>query len=101
MRDGTSTLPRNADRGRGTGIGGRRRRRRRRRGLVRIVHARVAIPNEMGPTRCRATPALRRTLGRLTRRRRRDRRFIDSEDGASLFLAKMLCRWATAYATGA
>ena len=34
------------------------RRRRRRRSLLRIIHARGAIPNEMGPTRCRATPAL-------------------------------------------
>ena len=34
------------------------RRRRRRRRLLRIVHARGAIPDEMGPTRCRATPAL-------------------------------------------
>jgi hypothetical protein len=33
-------------------------RRRRRRSLLRIVPARGAIPNEMGPTRCRATPAL-------------------------------------------
>ena len=33
-------------------------RRRRRRSLLRIIHARGAIPNEMGPTRCRATPAL-------------------------------------------
>ena len=32
--------------------------RRRRRSLLRIVHERGAIPNEMGPTRCRATPAL-------------------------------------------
>ena len=29
---------------------GRRRRRRRRRSLLRIIHARGAIPNEMGPT---------------------------------------------------
>ena len=36
----------------------RRKRRRRRRSLLRIVHARGAIPNEMGPTRCRATQAL-------------------------------------------
>ena len=36
----------------------RRRRRRRRRSLFRIVHARGAIPNEVGPARCRATPAL-------------------------------------------
>ena len=36
----------------------RRRRRRRRRSLLRIVHARGAIPNEMGSARCRATPAL-------------------------------------------
>ena len=28
--------------------------------LFRIVHARGAIPNEMGPTHCRATPASRR-----------------------------------------
>jgi len=35
-----------------------RRRRRKRRSLFRIVHAREAIPNEVGPTRCRATPAL-------------------------------------------
>jgi hypothetical protein len=33
-------------------------RRRRRRSLFRIVHARGAIPNEVGPTRSRATPAL-------------------------------------------
>jgi hypothetical protein len=32
-----------------------RRRRRRRRSLLRIVHARGAIPNEMGSARCRAT----------------------------------------------
>ena len=31
---------------------------RRRRSLFRIVYARGAIPNEMGPTHCRATPAL-------------------------------------------
>ena len=36
----------------------RRRRRRRRRSLFRIAHARGAIPNEMGPTRCRATSVL-------------------------------------------
>ena len=36
----------------------RKRRRRRRRSLFRIVHARGAIPNEVGPTRGRATPAL-------------------------------------------
>ena len=48
------------------GIGKRRRRRRRRRSLFRIVHARGAIPNEMGPTPCRA-------------RRRRRRRVIDKE----------------------
>ena len=35
-----------------------RRRRRRRRSLLRIVHARGEIPNEMGSARCRATPAL-------------------------------------------
>jgi hypothetical protein len=29
-----------------------------RRSLVRIVHARGAIPNEVGTTRCRATPSL-------------------------------------------
>ena len=34
------------------------RRRRRRRSLFRIAHARGAIPIEVGPTRCRATPAL-------------------------------------------
>ena len=27
--------------------------------LFRIVHARSAIPNEVGPTRCRATPLAR------------------------------------------
>jgi hypothetical protein len=32
------------------------RRRRRRRSLFRIVHARGAIRNEVGPARCRATP---------------------------------------------
>jgi hypothetical protein len=37
------------------------RRRRRRRSLLRIVHARGAIPNEMGPTRCRARRRRRRT----------------------------------------
>ena len=26
--------------------------------LFRIVHARGAIPNDVGPARCRATPAL-------------------------------------------
>jgi hypothetical protein len=31
---------------------------RRRRSSFRIVHARGAIPNEVGPTHCRATPAL-------------------------------------------
>ena len=36
---------------------GRRRRRRRRRTFFRIVHARGGIPDEVGPTRCRATPA--------------------------------------------
>ena len=30
------------------------------RSLFRIVYARGAIPNEAGPTRCRATPALPR-----------------------------------------
>ena len=34
------------------------RRQRRRRNLFRIVHARGAIPNEMGPTHCRGKPAL-------------------------------------------
>ena len=33
-------------------------RRRRRRSLFRIVHARGTIPDEVGPARCRATPAL-------------------------------------------
>ena len=32
----------------------------RRRSLFRIVHTRGAIPIEVGPTRCRATPALTR-----------------------------------------
>ena len=32
------------------------RRRKRRRSFFRIVHARGAIPNEVGPARCRATP---------------------------------------------
>jgi hypothetical protein len=31
---------------------------RRRRSLLRIVHARGSIPDEVGPTRCRATPAV-------------------------------------------
>ena len=43
----------------------RQKRRRRRRSLLRIVHARGAIPNEMGSARCRATPALRRSLLRI------------------------------------
>ena len=34
----------------------KRRRRRRRKNLFGIVHARGAIANEMGPTRCHATP---------------------------------------------
>ena len=37
---------------------------RRRRSLIRIVHARGAIPHEMGPTRCRAMPALTNQLTR-------------------------------------
>jgi hypothetical protein len=53
--------------------GRRRRRRRRRRSLLRIIHARGAIPNEMGPTRCRATPALRRRRRSLFRRRWRSK----------------------------
>ena len=36
----------------------RRRRRRRRRSLFAIVHARGAIPNEMGPTHCRRRRSL-------------------------------------------
>jgi hypothetical protein len=41
------------------------RRRRRRRSLFRIIHARGAIPNEMGPTRCRATPALNQSADEI------------------------------------
>ena len=40
------------------GMGRGWRARRRRRSLFRIVHVRGAIPNGMGPARCRATPAL-------------------------------------------
>jgi len=40
-------------------------RRRRRRSLLRIIHARGAIPNEMGPTRCRATPALNQSADEI------------------------------------
>ena len=50
----------------------RRRRRRRRRSLLRIIHARGAIPNEMGPTRCRATPALNQGREALEARARRE-----------------------------
>jgi hypothetical protein len=60
----------------------------RRRGLLKIVHARGAIPNEMGPTRCRAkeeefiqnrTRARARFLTRWRKRRRRRRRRRSSE----------------------
>ena len=37
----------------------------RRRSLLRIIHARGAIPNEMGPTRCRATPALNQSADEI------------------------------------
>ena len=45
------------------------RRRRRRRILFRIVHAQGAIPDEVGPTRCRAKPA---SISQPTKRRRRE-----------------------------
>ena len=49
----------------------RRRRRRRRRSLLRIVHARGVIPNEMGPTSWRRRRRIPNEMGPTSWRRRR------------------------------
>ena len=73
---------------------GEDKRRRRRKSLLRIVHARGAIPNEMGPAPCRTTPAFtnqptrpnqeEEVIQNRTRTRRRRRRMDFNRSG---------CRW--------